>query len=281
VVRLPQPDEQEPPHATELTAPALVDPGEGDVLVIEDDPGAVRLLRETLEGVSWRVRAAADGETGIAAARERRPDAIVLDVLLPGMDGWDVLRTLKADAALRDVPVLMLTVVDEREVGLALGAADYLVKPVERGALLARLGSFTFTTKVREREVDALVVDDDPAAVEVVAGTLEQEGFSVHRAFGGREALERARDRPPDFIVCDLVMPDVDGFALVAALKADPRTRDAPILVVTGKDISAADKARLNGNILGIVEKGTGIGDGLRLWLDRVRGAATEGTATP
>jgi len=280
-VRLPQLPQQERPPALAAPTSETVERGDGEVLVIEDDPGAVRLLRETLEGVGWRVRVAVDGETGVAAARERSPDAIVLDVQLPGIDGWDVLRTLKADTKLRDVPVLMLTVVDEREVGLALGAADYLVKPVERAALLSRLSVFALTAKEGKHAVSALVVDDDPAAVEVIAGTLEHEGFAVHRAFGGREALVRARDVPPDVIVCDLVMPDFDGFALVAALKADPRTRDAPILVVTGKDISAADKARLNGNILGIVEKGSGIGDGLRQWLARVRTPAADRTVAP
>jgi CheY-like chemotaxis protein len=152
------------------------------------------------------------------------------------------------------------------------------VKPVDRAALLSRLAAFTLPDR-GGRPVNALVVDDDPAAVEVVAGTLEQEGFSVQRAFGGREALDRALDVPPDVIVCDLVMPDVDGFALIAALKADPRTREAPILVVTAKDIDAVDKARLNGNILGIVEKGAGIGDGLRQWLLRVHGPGGEGAS--
>jgi signal transduction histidine kinase/CheY-like chemotaxis protein len=271
VVELPQAESATQAAAAAPPIAAPTDRVDGEVLLIEDDPGAVRLVREMLEGVGWRVRAAADGETGLAAARERRPDAIVLDVLLPGIDGWDVLRALKADQQLRDVPVLMLTVVDEREVGLALGAADYLVKPVDRAALLSRMASFTFTTKVREHEVNALVVDDDPAAVEVLAGALEQEGFFVQRAHSGRDALDRARRRPPDVIVCDLVMPEIDGFALIAALKADPRTRAAPILVVTGKDLGADEKAQLNGNILGIVQKGTGVNDGLRDWLGRVR----------
>jgi signal transduction histidine kinase/CheY-like chemotaxis protein len=255
-------------------APELVvtepGPNQREILVIEDDPGAVRLLRESLAPAGWHVRAAGDGPEGLVAARERRPDAIVLDVLLPGMDGWDVLRALKADQDLRDVPVLMLTVVDEREVGLALGAADYLVKPVDRAELLERLARFTFTTKVREREVRVLVVDDDPRAVEMLSDGLEQEGFVVTRAHSGRQAIDLARSEPPDVVVCDLVMPDVDGFALVRALKADPRTRDAPILVVTGHDISAADKARLNGDILGIVDKGSELTEGLRRWLGHV-----------
>ena len=252
-----------------------------DVLVVEDDPGAVRLLRESLEGAGWQVRAASDGQAGLAAARDRRPDAIVLDVMLPGIDGWDVLRALKADPDLSDVPVLMLTVVDEREVGLALGAADYLVKPVERATLLARLGRYTFTTKVREREVRVLVVDDDHAAVAVVADGLEQEGFAVTRAYGGREALELARATPPDVVVCDLIMPGVDGFALVAALKADPRTRDAPILVVTAHDITEADKLRLNGDILDILAKGSDLRDGLRRWLAHIGVRPGGGTVVP
>jgi signal transduction histidine kinase/CheY-like chemotaxis protein len=254
--------------------------GEAEVLVIEDDPGAVRLIRESLQGAGWRVRAAGDGPTGLAAARERRPDAIVLDVMLPGIDGWDVLRTLKADPELRDVPVLMLTVVDEREVGLALGAIDYLVKPVERAALLARLSRYTFTTKVREGDVRVLVVDDDPGAVALIADGLEQEGFLVTRAGGGREAIDLARRAPPDIVVCDLVMPDVDGFALVHALKADPATRHASILVVTGHEITAADKERLNGDILGIVAKGADLRDGLRTWLGRISRQPREGPAT-
>ncbi len=268
-VRLPQlattaaPVEVAPPAVA-----SVVD--EAEVLIIEDDPGAVRLLRESLESGGWHVRVASDGPAGLAAARERRPRAVVLDVLLPGIDGWDVLRTLKADPELRDVPVLMLTVVDEREVGLALGASDYLVKPVDRATLLQHLGRFTFTTKVRERDVRVLVVDDDPRAVDVVAEGLEQEGFIVARAHGGQEAIDLARATPPDVVVCDLLMPDVDGFALVAALKSDPRTREAPILVVTGYDLSSADKERLNGNIVGIIEKGSDLGRRLREWMGRL-----------
>jgi CheY-like chemotaxis protein len=237
------------------------------VLVIEDDPSAVRLLVETLDGAGWHVVVAPDGERGLELAREHHPDAIVLDVQLPGMDGWDVLRALKSDRDLGSVPVLMLTVVDERDVGLALGASDYLVKPVERTALLSTLARYTFTTKVRERSVRVLVVDDEPAAAQLIAAALEPEGFTVVQAHGGREALAKAIAEPPDLVISDLVMPDLDGFAMVAALKADARTRDAPILVVTARTLSAAEKERLNGDILGIVAKGPAVADGLLGWL--------------
>ena len=131
------------------------------MLVIENDPPRPPLLRAYLEADGYGVRVAADGPSGLAEARVRPPAAILLDILLPGMDGWEVLRELKADPALRDIPVIVVTVVDERGLGLALGADDYFLKPVDREALLARLGRYSFTTKLRERTVWVLAVDDD------------------------------------------------------------------------------------------------------------------------
>ena len=121
--------------------------------------------------------------------------AILLDVLLPGIDGWEVLRRLKADARLRDIPVVIVTVVDERDVGLALGAVDYLVKPIDRDALLASLGRLTLTTKVQSRSVRILVVDDEPATLDMLEQTLGEAGFEVTRATGGR--LSRHGERSP------------------------------------------------------------------------------------
>jgi len=244
--------------------------GPGDILVVEDDPSAARLLRAYLEGEGYHVRVAGDGESGIAAARQQPPAAIILDVLLPGADGWEVLRRLKSDDSLGDVPVIIVTVVDERDVGLALGAEDYFVKPVGREQLLARLGRFTLTSKVRDRLVRILVVDDDPATLEMLRATLREEGFDVTSAHGGIEALAVARRTPPDLVICDLLMPDLDGFGVVASLKAEEPTRDTPILVLTGHDLSDQDKARLNGNILGVVRKGEDAQAGLLDWLARV-----------
>ncbi|HKG57637.1 MAG TPA: response regulator [Candidatus Limnocylindrales bacterium] len=247
----------------------------GDVLVVEDDVSAVRLLREYLEPAGYSVRVAPDAEAGLAMAAARKPAAIVLDVLLPGMDGWETLRRLKADAALRDVPVIIVTVVDEREIGLALGAADYLVKPIQRPALLETLERFAPPAR-RGAAVRVLAVDDEPASLALIRAALEPEGFAVHGAPGGREALDAVAQSRFDLVVCDLVMPDVDGFQVIAALKDNPRTSQIPILVYTGHDLTAADKAKLNGNILGIVTKGTGGRDGLRQWLGRaVRQPAT------
>jgi CheY-like chemotaxis protein/anti-sigma regulatory factor (Ser/Thr protein kinase) len=241
----------------------------GDVLVIEDDPSAVRLLREYLEPAGYVVRVAPDAETGLSMAGARRPAGIVLDVLLPGVDGWEALRRLKASRALRDVPVIMLTVVDERDVGLALGAVDYLVKPIQRTALLASLSRFAPRPATTGVPLRVLAIDDEPAALDLIRSTLEPAGFAVRSVASGREALDVVNREKFDLIVCDLVMPELDGFDVIAALKTDGRTAHIPILVCTGRDLSDVDKARLNGQILGIATKGTDGRDGLRAWLDR------------
>lgn len=183
------------------------------------------------------------------------------------MDGWEVLRELKADPGLRDVPVIVVTVVDERHLGLALGATDYFLKPVDREALLERLARYSLTTKVRQRTVRILAVDDDASTLDLVEAALQPEGFEIVRAAGGRAALERMHDGKFDFVICDLLMPDLDGFEVVAALKADPLTHDVPILILTAHPLSASEKVRLNGQILGIVEKGADGAAGLRRWL--------------
>jgi len=256
------------------TSEMLAEPSVGgagvDVLVIEDDPSVVRLLRTYLESDGYGVRFAHDGPTGIAAAQADTPDAIILDVLLPGTDGWEVLRELKADPDVRDVPVIIVTVVDERGLGLALGAVDYFLKPVDRTALLDRLARYTFTTKVKTGPVRILAVDDDPAALDLIDSALAPEGFEIVRASGGREGIDRATEQPFDLVVCDLLMPDVDGFDVVTALKGDVSTREVPILILTAHTITDAEKARLNGQILGIVDKGDEAAAGLLRWLGRL-----------
>ena len=260
----PGSDREQQPEATMLRGAAR----QGTVLVVEDDPSAVRLLRAYLEPEGYTVRVAADGEHGLEDARAEPPTAILLDVLLPGIDGWEVLRRLKADPVLRDIPVVIVTVVDEKDVGLALGAVDYIVKPIDRDALLASLDR-TLTSKVKMHTVLILAVDDEPAVLDALEGTLRPAGFEVIRADGGRTGVELARAERPDLVICDLVMPDLDGFGVVGELKSDPVTADIPIIILTGHDLSLADKRRLNGKILGIVSKGPAAQEGLRAWLVR------------
>jgi signal transduction histidine kinase/CheY-like chemotaxis protein len=249
-------------------------PGISQVLVIEDDPGAVRLLREYLEADGYEVLVATDGEAGIAEARRHAPAAILLDVLLPGIDGWEVLRRLKADPELREVPVVVITVVDERNVAMSLGAVDYFLKPVRPHELLARLSQYTFTTKVKQRRVPVLTVDDDAAARELVATALRAEGFDVVAAASGEEALRFAQEDPPELVICDLVMPDMDGYEVVSRLHANPATKDATILIVTGQELTAADRARLNGKVADILAKGDDLRPAFAQWLRRAAAAA-------
>jgi len=244
------------------------------ILVIEDDPGAVRLLRTYLEGEGYNVEVATDGETGIAAARANAPDAIILDVLLPGIDGWEVLRRLKGDPGLRDLPVVVVTVVDERNVAMNLGAVDYFLKPVRREALLARLSQYTFTSKVKVGRVRVLAIDDDPAARDLVANALRPEGFEVVSAASGREGLELALQNPPDLVICDLLMPDMDGYEVVEQLHANETTKDVTILILTGHDLSVADRERLNGKVAEVVRKGVDPRPAFARWLQRASAAA-------
>ena len=244
------------------------------VLLIEDDPSAVRLIRTYLEVEGYRVRVAPDGEAGLAQARSEPPDAIVLDVLLSGIDGWDVLRRLKSDERLREIPVVIVTIVDEREVGLALGAVDYLVKPVNRTALLDALARYT-SRETREAGIRVLAIDDDPATLDMIEATLRPDGHEVTRATSGQAGLEIARSNPFDLVICDILMPDLDGFGVVAELGADSRTRDLPILILTAHELSELERTVLNGKILGVAAKADTGTDGLRDWLKRAVASAS------
>lgn len=259
------------PRNAETTGPA--------VLIIEDEPSAVRLIRTYLEVEGYRVRVAVDGESGLAEARRDVPDAIVLDVLLSGIDGWEVLRRLKSDERLREVPVVIVTIVDEREVGLALGAVDYLVKPVDRAALLESLARYT-SVATREAGLRVLAIDDDPATLDMIEASLRPDGHMVMRATGGHAALEIARVTSFDLVICDLLMPDLDGFGVVAELGADPRTRDLPILILTAHELSDVERTILNGKVLGVAAKGETGTAGLRDWLTRAIASAPRPPAT-
>lgn len=261
-----------PPSETEPADVAVPDAHEGHVaagtvLVIEDDPAAVRLLRAYLERSGYAVRVAGDGPTGLSEATSNPPDAIVLDVILPGVDGWEVLRRIKLDARSSSVPVVMVTVVDEQEVGLALGAVDYLIKPIDPAVLMRVLRRHIGVDVAAP--TTALAIDDDESSLRVISACLKRQGIDVLTASGGDEGLALARSRRVDVILCDLLMPGMDGYTVVSELQRDPATRGIPILVVTAQDLSRKDKARLNGNILGIVQKGNTLEAGIRRWLAR------------
>ncbi len=236
---------------TRPAAPAPT-PRPGDtVLVIDDDPTAREGLRQFLTRRGFRVEAAAGGEEGLRLARELRPLAVTLDVVMPGMDGWSVLTALKADPELADIPVVMLTMVDDRRTGLRLGAADYLTKPIEPDRLAAVLRRYRGGPGRRR----VLLADDDTDLRQRLRGLLEEEGWAVGEAADGRAALAELADRPPDLILLDLLMPGMDGFEFLDEL----RRRGAgsvPVVVLTAKDLTAADHDRLRGSIGRVLQKG-------------------------
>jgi CheY-like chemotaxis protein len=197
------------------------------------------------------------------------PAVITLDILLPDLDGWEVLTQLKNDEATSAIPVIVISVVDNPELGIALGALDYVIKPVAAKDLITRLEKFNFTGRAESGEVRILVVDDEIANREWLTGILEPAGFSVLPASGGAEAIELAKSRKPDLVLLDLMMPEVSGFEVVEALRSDEMTRETPIMVLTAKDLTQADKRLLNGQVSTILKRGsTGASDLLGLLRD-------------
>jgi signal transduction histidine kinase/CheY-like chemotaxis protein len=230
-----------------------VDAGAGGrtVLLVEDDEHSIELLSLYLQDSGFDVVVARSGEEGLALARRLRPQGIVLDILLPGLDGWEFLARSKVDPAIAEIPVIIVSMVDERGRGLALGAADYLVKPIARGDLLGALSRVTGAS-----QATVLTIDDDPLALELATAVLEPAGYMVLTARTGSNGVALARSAQPDVILLDLVMPEVDGFAVVEQLRADPRTSSIPIVVLTSKTLTTEDERRLRGRIASLARKG-------------------------
>jgi signal transduction histidine kinase/DNA-binding response OmpR family regulator len=234
-----------------------VDDARQAVVVIEDDPGSAELVAVHLAAAGLRPVHVPTGEEGLAAIRALRPTAVVLDIHLPGMDGWDVLSVIKGDPQIADTPVVIVTVLPERGRGFALGASDYLVKPVSKEGLLGAVWR-----AVAERvdhagsRRDIVVIDDDPAALELVRATLEPHGWTVSTCSGGAEAISVIRQLRPSVVLVDLLMPDIDGFAVIDALHADTRTASIPVVVLTSKSLTAQDRRRLQGRIEFVASKG-------------------------
>jgi signal transduction histidine kinase/CheY-like chemotaxis protein len=216
------------------------------VLVVDDDPVVREILTRVLSKEGFRVVSAGKGEDALRLARQERPNAITLDVMMPGMDGWTVLSTLKADPELAGIPVIMLSIVDDMRLGLALGASDYLTKPLDRSRLVAAIKKWCKKPEGRL----ALIAEDDPATREVLRRTLEKDGWSVVEAANGREALECVTREPPCVIVLDLMMPEMDGFEFLNALRRLPEGQNIPVLVVTVKDLTDEERLFLNGSML-------------------------------
>lgn len=224
------------------------------VLVIEDDPQARELIGHYLNEVGYAVEGVAGGKEGVERAQSLLPDAITLDMALPDQDGLIVLAQLKTNPATRNIPVVVVSMAERCEMGFSLGAVEWLVKPVERPALLRCLEEAMHRPRPEVPRV--LVIDDEPNAVQYATEVLELSGCHVLSAGGGKAGIDLAVVHIPDVIVLDLCMPEVNGFEVVRALRADPRTRDVPVLVVTAMELTQADKEQLLNSVQAIVTKG-------------------------
>jgi signal transduction histidine kinase/CheY-like chemotaxis protein len=226
------------------------------VLIIDDIPDSTRLLSETLKNAGYRVQVAHSGAEGILLARRLQPVAITLDVMMPGMDGWRVLQAMKTDSQLAQIPVVVVSIVDNKPLGYRLGASGYLVKPVEPSNLLNTL-NMVMTAPSEAANEYVLVVDDEYGVRELLISALKQGGFKTRSAASGELAFSMATKRPPRAILTDLHMPGgMSGFELIARLRSEPETAQTPILVITGKDLLAEDRHLMQGQIADVIRKG-------------------------
>lgn len=228
------------------------------ILVIDDDASALDLMQRLLVREGYRVLTAEDGRSGLELARTNKPDVITLDALMPEMDGWTVLGELKQDPELSDIPVVMITFVDEPNKGFALGASDYLTKPVERSQLLRILGRID-----HPYHKEVLVIEDDDDTRDLICRWLDQEGWSVHRAVDGKEGLDQFRILRPAVVVLDLMMPEIDGFEFLATLRSEFPDDRSRVIVVTAKELVPNDIKRLNGSVERIIHKASAPGEQL------------------
>jgi CheY-like chemotaxis protein len=192
------------------------------------------------------------GDAGLKLAREIRPNVITLDVMMPKMDGWAVLHELKSDPALRDIPVIMVTIVDDKNLGYTLGAADYLTKPVDREHLSAILCRY----RCPQPPCPVLLIEDDDTTREMMRTMLERDGWRVTEASNGEEGLLRVAEAEPNVILLDLMMPRMDGFEFIMELHRNEQWRSIPIVVITAKELTPEDRLMLNGSVQKVLLKG-------------------------
>ena len=223
------------------------------ILVIDDDPTIHDLLRRFLGKKGFEVETANSGAEGVRLAKELQPEAITLDVMMPGMDGWSVLTSLKANPQTADIPVIMMSMVDDQNLGYALGATEYLLKPVDGKKLETILDKF----KPVSDSNTIMVVEDDPGVREMLCRQLKTENWRVIEAENGKEALLKLKNYQPGLILSDLMMPEMDGFELVHRLRKDKQLSSIPVIILTAKSITNQDRQKLHGGVSKIFEKGS------------------------
>ncbi len=255
-VRLPaKVEEQVLPSTQEEVTELAGLAGGGTILVIDDDPVARELMGRYLSKDGFSVKTASGGLEGLALAKILKPDAITLDVMMPDMDGWAVLTALKADPDLADIPIIMLSMVAEKNLGFSLGASDYMVKPIDRNRLIAMMGRYR-THAPACPPCRVLLIEDDAPTREMTRRTLEKSGMTVIEAENGQIALQKLAHEIPCIIMLDLMMPVMDGFQFAVELRKKEEWCAIPVIVLTAKDLTAEDQLRLNGHVESVMQKG-------------------------
>jgi signal transduction histidine kinase/CheY-like chemotaxis protein len=223
------------------------------ILVIDDDPDALYLLQEGLGTNDFEILGARNGAMGIQLARGQQPEAILLDVLMPETDGWQILNDLKSDPVTAEIPVILLTIVDKKALGFKLGAADYLLKPLHPSSVLSALQRVMGDQNHQPKHI--LVVDDDPNVVELLCQTLPESEFRVESAADGEAGMQVLAVSRPDVILLDLMMPRLDGFGVIERLREDPELRKIPVIVISAKELTDAEAKLLNESVFSVMKK--------------------------
>ena len=234
---------------------AAAGPGKRVALVVEDDKKAAMIIRIQLEAEGFKVVCVSSAEEALALAGTLTPDLITLDILLPGLDGSGLLARVKEVPAWANIPVVVVSIVADRGVGMSLGAASVMLKPISHAQLLSELERLGFGAGTPARNISVLVVDDDPRAVDLISAYVAHIGHGVLRAYGGYEAVELARRFKPDLVVLDVMMPGMSGIEVVDALKRDKETAGIPVIIVSAKQLTDEERNQLNGHILSVVDK--------------------------
>jgi PAS domain S-box-containing protein len=227
------------------------------VLIVEDNPQASQLIQTYLQEAGYRTETARDGEQALEKAKTLKPKFITLDVLLPIKDGWHVLKELRSHPICKDIPVIIISIVDEKKLGFTLGAVEYFVKPVNREDLLRALSRIPAASAKAGRSPKVLVIDDDKAAADLIEVILEPEGYQVVKSFDGRDGLRKAASDHPDIILLDLIMPEISGFNVAYQLRQQPETSAIPIIVLTSMEIDQQTREQMEGYALSMMSKQT------------------------
>jgi CheY-like chemotaxis protein len=225
------------------------------ILVVEDNPPSAELIDHYLQDAGYAVAHAVDGDQALRLAQELKPAAITLDIMLPRKDGWEVLTTLKSTPQEADIPVVIVSMTEDRQLAFSLGAVDFLVKPVEKERLREAVGRALALRQPTRSSPLVLVVDDESGCREMLGAVLTPEGYQVEFAEDGNQALRMIYEKLPDVVILDLMMPEMTGFDVAQRLREKPPAREVPIVIFSSKDISAEERERLAGAIRAVVPK--------------------------